>query len=160
MELITDKKNHLLRQPAKPVDRVTPEIRNLIREMRQKMKQWHGVGLAAPQIGVDKRIFVAEIGYTPETEGKFCVLINPEIISRSAKTNEMEEGCLSIPGKAGTISRHERITIQGLDEMGKKKKIKASGFWARVFQHEVDHLEGKLFIDRATNLRDVDSPAL
>jgi peptide deformylase len=157
MELVTDKKNPVLRQPAKPVDRVTPEIRTLIREMRTKMKEWHGIGLAAPQIGLNLQIFVAEIDYTPEREGKFYALINPEIISRSNKTNDMEEGCLSVPGKAGTISRSERVTIQGLNEMGKKIKIKASGFLARVFQHEIDHLNGKLFIDTASKIRDADT---
>ena len=155
MKLVTGEKSPVLRSNAQPVEKVTPEIRSLIRNMRKKMKEWHGVGLAAPQIGLNLQIFVAEIGYTPEHEGKFYAFINPQIISTSAKINEMEEGCLSIPLKAGTIKRHERVTIQGLNEMGKKVKVKASGFLARVFQHEVDHLNGKLFIDTASDMRNI-----
>jgi peptide deformylase len=126
----------------------------LIAHMRKMMVAERGVGLSANQIGLPYRIFVAQLpskdhkGYT----GKFYTLINPQVVSASAKKTADEEGCLSIPNVYGTVERAEKITVQGLDKNGKEVKIKAEGFLARIFQHEIDHLQGVLFIDKARNM--------
>jgi peptide deformylase len=122
------------------------EIRSLIKEMRTIMKRSDGVGLSANQVGLDKKMFVAEI------ENKFYAIFNPKITKRSDEKSEMEEGCLSVPDKFGTVARSEKIWLEGQNADGKKLKIKAWGFLARVFQHEVDHLEGKLFVDKSKDV--------
>jgi peptide deformylase len=106
------------------------------------MAQNRGLGLAAPQIGVSKRVFVYDVG-----EGQHAV-VNPRIVKRSGEEVSIE-GCLSIPGLQGEVPRALRVTITGLDENGEKVKIKAEGLLARVFQHEIDHLDGMMFVDRA-----------
>jgi len=153
MKIVTGTKTAVLRSSAKPVDNVDDEIRALIRTMQSAMKEAEGIGLAAPQIGVPLRIFVAEV------KGKFYAVINPEIIKTSKKTDIMEEGCLSVPGYYGPVKRFRRIVISGLDQRGKKIKIKAFGLLARVFQHEIDHLNGTLFVDKAKELRKVEHDA-
>ncbi|KKU91439.1 MAG: Peptide deformylase [Candidatus Jorgensenbacteria bacterium GW2011_GWA1_48_11] len=128
------------------------ELQTLIKSMRRAMKEANGIGLSANQIGVQKRIFVAQV---PDDNGrpKFYAVLNPEILKVSKETVSLEEGCLSVPETYGPVERPARITIQGQNLQGKKIKIKAWGLLARVFQHEIDHLDGKLFIDRAKNLR-------
>jgi len=124
------------------------ELRKLTREMRKKMNEVSGVGLSANQIGENKKLFVAQI---PNEQGKpkFYSIINPKITKKSSEKSILEEGCLSIPETYGPVERPNKITLTGYTVDGKKIKINAWGFLARVFQHEVDHLEGKLFIDRA-----------
>jgi len=122
------------------------EIRELVRKMRTIMKKADGVGLSANQVGLDARLFVAEV------DNKFYAIFNPKLIKKSEEKNEMEEGCLSVPDKFGTVTRSEKIWLEGQNADGKKIKIKAWGFLARVFQHEVDHLEGKLFIDKSKDV--------
>ena len=131
-----------LRQPARPVERVTRAHRALIHDMRDTMREAPGVGLAGPQIGVSERIFVFE------TDDAGRALINPEIMERSAETAEGEEGCLSIPGLYYPVQRRTRVRVAGLDEDGNPLSVDATDFLARVFQHEIDHLDGVLFIDR------------
>ena len=118
------------------------DINNLIKTMREVMDEADGVGLAANQIGLDMAVFV--VGF----DGKFYAIFNPEIIKASKEKEGSEEGCLSIPGHADIAYRHEKITLIGYDKNQKKIKIKAWGLLARIFQHEIDHLNGKLFIDR------------
>ena len=115
------------------------------------MKEYNGIGLSANQIGLPYRIFVAQV---PDKNGKikFYAIFNPEIIQISKETDIMEEGCLSIPDKFGYVERPSKLTISGYNMQGKKIKIKAWGLLARVFQHEIDHLDGKLFIDKATKI--------
>lgn len=125
------------------------EIRELIKTMRQSMQEAEGIGLSANQIGLDLKVFVAKV------ENKFYAVFNPEIIQSSKETVSMEEGCLSVPGVFGTLDRPEKITIKGYDPNGKSIKIKSWGLLARVFQHEIDHLNGKLFIDKAKNIAKV-----
>ncbi len=122
--------------------------------MREKMKEAHGIGLSANQIGLPYRVFVAQV---PSHQGrpKFYAIFNPEIVKQSKETEIMEEGCLSIPGKYGFVERASRIVIKGYDPNGKKIKIKAWGLLARVFQHEIDHLDGKLFIDRTNKVKEI-----
>ena len=127
------------------------KIKELLSEMRATMKKAQGIGLAANQVGYDFSLFIAQI---PGRVGdpKFYAIFNPKIIAHSNNKVSMEEGCLSVPMTYGSINRFESITLQGLDLNQKVVKIKAWGLLARVFQHEVDHLNGKLFIDNASNI--------
>jgi peptide deformylase len=120
--------------------------------MRQIMRAADGVGLSANQIELPYRLFVAQV---PDSQGrlKFYAIFNPEIVKISKKTELFEEGCLSTPSQYGLVPRPTQLTLKGFDMNGKKIKIKAWGLLARVFQHEVDHLNGKLFIDRTKNIR-------
>ena len=117
------------------------EVRELIKAMRKAMEAADGIGLAANQIGLDMKVFVARV------EGKFYAIFNPEIIKSSKETDIAVEGCLSVPDIMDEIIRPYRITLKGFDKAGKRLTIRAWGHLARVFQHEVDHLNGKLFID-------------
>ncbi len=129
------------------------EIDELIRRMRKIMKTALGVGLSANQIGLPYRLFVAEV---PDANGtsKFYAVFNPKL-ERDREVAVMEEGCLSVPGKYGFVERSTKVKLTGFDKRGKVLKIKAWGFLAHVFQHEVDHLDGKLFIDKAREIYDV-----
>ncbi len=113
------------------------------------MQEYEGIGLSANQIGLDVKVFVAKI------ENKFYAVFNPEIIQTSKEVITMDEGCLSVPGLFGSVERPAKVTIKGIDPVGKPIKIKAWGLLARVFQHEMDHLNGKLFIDKAKQVERV-----
>lgn len=117
------------------------EIRELIKKMRQVMEEANGIGLAANQIGLDMKVFVAQV------ERKFYAVFNPEITDTSKELELSAEGCLSVPEVMGEVPRHYRVTLKGYDKSGKRITIKAWGLLARVFQHEVDHLNGRLFVD-------------
>ncbi len=130
----------VLRKKCKEVEEITPEVKKLIEDMAKTMGKNNGVGLAAPQVGILKRIIVFE---TPDGPKGF---INPKILKKQKETEIMEEGCLSFPGLFLKIKRAKEIEIEALDENG--GKIKVQGFLARVLQHEIDHLDGILFIDR------------
>ncbi len=123
------------------------EINDLVKKMREVMKTHNGVGLSANQLGLDLRFFVAQV-----PQQRFYVIFNPQIIKFSEKKVILEEGCLSVPGMAGEVERAEKITLTGFDKNGRKIKIKAWGLLARVFQHETDHLNGILFIDKTKKL--------
>ncbi len=129
------------------------ELDELIRRMKRMMKLASGVGLSANQIGLGYRLFVAEV---PDANGtsKFYAVFNPKL-ERDREMAVMEEGCLSVPGKYGFVERSTKVRLTGLDKRGKVLKIRAWGFLAHVFQHEVDHLDGKLFIDKAKEVYDV-----
>jgi len=131
-----------LRQRAGEVDKITDLHRKLIADMFDTMREAPGVGLAAPQVGVMERIFVWEL------EDRSGTFINPTLVSRSSETEEDEEGCLSLPGIVYEVRRSSEVTIEGLDVDGNPTRIEASGLLARIFQHEVDHLDGVLFVDR------------
>lgn len=138
-------------------------INELIKKMRETMIAADGIGLAANQIGLNFSVFVAQIQKRDrhgnprslsKDESKFYAIFNPEIIKASKEKISLEEGCLSVPGGFyGDVERHEKITLVGYDKNGKKIKIKAWGLLAEVFQHEVDHLNGKLYIDKTKNLK-------
>jgi peptide deformylase len=132
----------VLRQAAAPVREITPEIKRVIADMTETM--WHqvGIGLAAPQVGLPHRILVMDDG-----KGGAQALLNPVIESRSGTVRE-EEGCLSLPGIFAEVERSKSITVSALDVEGKPVSFEASGLKARVVQHELDHLDGILFIDR------------
>ncbi len=152
--------NPVLRRKARAVANPnTPATQQLIDDMIATMRDAPGVGLAAPQVAVGQRIAVIEYGEKPEDapedlepEKKLYVLVNPEIVSRSEEMVDGAEGCLSLPGYAGNVMRHEAITIKALNRKGKPIKIKARAWLARIFQHEIDHLDGVLFIDRASKV--------
>jgi peptide deformylase len=132
----------VLRKKTEDVAEFDDEIRALITRMYIVMAEARGLGLAAPQVGVSKRIFTYDIGEGPHA------MINGKIL-RTSGEEVSSEGCLSIPGLQGDVARAERVTIAGIDENGDKVKIKAEGLLARVFQHETDHLDGTMFVDRA-----------
>ncbi len=122
------------------------EIREILKNMRIAMKMADGIGLSANQVGINAKVFVAQV------ENKFYAIFNPEVTKKSKEEDEMEEGCLSVPEYFGKVKRAEKIWIKGYDAGGKKIKIKAWGFLARIIQHELDHLEGKLFIDKTKEI--------
>jgi peptide deformylase len=130
------------------------EIAELVSRMRRIMRVANGVGLSANQIGLNLNMFVAEVPDVDDGGMKFYAIFNPKIEKKSEDTAILEEGCLSIPGKWGYVPRAERVTLTGFDKNGKSIKIKAWGLLAHVFQHETDHLQGKLFIDRTKKVFD------
>lgn len=143
-----------LRKKTAPFDfkKFTPkEVRDLVANMRRIMREANGIGLSANQIGLDLKMFVAEV---PDAQGglKFYSIFNPEFEKLSEATVTTEEGCLSIPGVFGDVARSQNVTLKGFDKNGRPVKIKAWGLLSRVFQHEVDHLNGKVFTDRAKAL--------
>lgn len=133
----------VLRTRAKKVSRFDAYLEKLVHDMWETMYEAPGVGLAAPQIGESIRVLVAEF------EENHVALVNPEITKRSDEMLLGTEGCLSIPGLVGEdVPRHAEITVKGRDPKGKEIRLKAGGWWARVLQHEIDHLDGVLYIDR------------
>lgn len=143
----------ILRQKAKPVERITRRVLKLLKDMEETMYAADGVGLAAPQVGISQRIFVVDVGDGP------MHFINPVLLAAEG-TDVDKEGCLSIPGTFGYVERAARVRLSALDAKGKSVRIDAEGFLARVLQHELDHLDGILFTDKATGIFKVtDSPA-
>jgi peptide deformylase len=136
----------VLRSKAKEIDEVNKKTNDLIDNMFETMYEEDGVGLAAPQVGMLKRIAVVDI-----REGNKVVLINPEIIEEEGKAI-MEEGCLSIPGETGDVIRAEKIKVRSLDREGSQIEFEAEGFEARAIQHEIDHLNGVLFVDKIVKI--------
>jgi peptide deformylase len=151
-EIITSE-NPVLRRKAKKTQKITSQLQALVDDMVETLHAADGLGLAAPQVAVSERLFVAEIEESEEHpgSGKLYVVFNPEYVFRSNEKVDSPEGCLSIPGWAGEVSRHYKIVIKGLDRHGKRVRIEAQGLLARVFQHEMDHLDGVLFTDRITD---------
>jgi peptide deformylase len=147
--------SRVLRTKSRKVQKVTRQLVDLAHDMLEMMHQVDGVGLAATQIGIPQRFFVAELPEDPDDEenelsGQPFILFNPEIIKSKGEQVALE-GCLSIPGWVGEVARYEQVTVEGLDERGKKVRHKVEGYLARVFQHEIDHLDGILFTDRLTD---------
>ena len=143
--------DQVLHAPATPVDALTPEIDRLIEDMIETMYAAPGVGLAAPQIGVPLRIFVVDISVGREASS-LLVVVNPQIVEREGMQLE-EEGCLSVPGFNATVVRPSRVVIKGLDRTGTEQQHEGSGLLARAFQHEMDHLDGMLFVDRLRGIK-------
>jgi len=133
----------VLREVAKPILKVGEDMPEFIGRMEEIMRQANGVGLAAPQLGVSQRVIVYDTG-----DG-LQAMINPKILKSSGEQMEPPEGCLSIPGLRGIVKRSDEVVVKALDENGRPIRVRAEGYAARVIQHEVDHLDGILFIDRA-----------
>jgi peptide deformylase len=140
-----------LHQPAQPVESITPEIERLVDDMVETMYAAPGIGLAAPQVGVAQRIFVADLTLGRDPAG-LIVMINPEFLEREGMQLE-EEGCLSLPGFNATVVRPARAVVRGLDRGGQVRQIEGTGLLARAFQHEMDHLDGTLFVDRLRGIK-------
>ncbi len=138
-----------LRRRAEAITEVDAQIRTLVDDMAETMYQAPGIGLAAPQINVSKRIIVID---TSETKDNLHVFVNPEIVSREGEQT-LEEGCLSVPGIYDNVTRAQRITVRALDREGQPFELEANGLLATCVQHELDHLEGKLFVDYLSRLK-------
>jgi len=138
-----------LARKAVPVTAVNDRIRALIRDMFETMYSAEGVGLAATQVGVAKRVIVLDVSPVDEAIPPVAV-VNPEIVSRSGSVTGIE-GCLSVPGVQGEVCRAETVEVRGLDEQGNPLRIRAAGILSRALQHEVDHLDGVLFIERVSS---------
>lgn len=143
---IIEKDDAMLRKRSKEVPKITPNVLKLIDNMLETMYEANGVGLAAPQVGVLKRVIVIDVGEGP------VKLINPEVIASSGSQTD-PEGCLSCPGMAGDVKRAKKVTVKGLLPSGEETIIEAEEFFARALQHEIDHLNGILFIDKAKHLQ-------
>ena len=134
----------VLRQKAAPVAAVDDAVRQLVEDLFETMRAARGVGLAANQIGVARRVAVVDVG---EEDPPPLVLINPVIVERAEETETAEEGCLSIPDIFGDVKRPVRVVVEALDVNGQPQRIDAAGYKARAIQHEIDHLDGILFLD-------------
>jgi peptide deformylase len=142
--------DRVLRQPAKRIAKVDDSTRKLARDMLQTMYSSNGIGLAAPQVAVNKQLIVIDIEHE-KPEIPAIVLINPQIVGFGSEICAFEEGCLSIPGVYLDVHRPKTIEVTYKDEWGKPQKLKADGLLARVIQHEIDHLQGVMFVDRVEN---------
>lgn len=144
----------VLRRKAHKVTVFDKDLQTLIDSMVETMREAPGVGLAAPQVGISQRLIVVEYGDDEDEDApaKLYVVANPEIIQTSEETELGVEGCLSIPNLVGEVDRNLKVTVKGYNRRGQPVRIKAEGWLARIFQHEIDHLEGVLFTDRATKV--------
>lgn len=145
MEIITYP-NQNLKEKTKPVEKIDKDIRELVERMKKTMIENRGVGLAANQIGESLAIFIAQ------DKNRIITFVNPKIIKFIGKEKIIEEGCLSVPNIFGYIKRYPEVIVEYQDLWGKKKKLRAKNLLAQIIQHEIDHLEGKLFIDKAIEL--------
>ena len=161
-EILTEP-NKLLREKSLAVEKVDEDLQKLMNDMLETMYAAPGIGLAAIQVGVPKRVIVLDIGWRNESEStkdeKQAVrknpmyFVNPEIITKSTNNSTYEEGCLSVPGQFAEIERPDKCHVKYLDYYGQPKEIKAEGMLATCIQHEMDHLEGILFIDHLSKLK-------
>jgi peptide deformylase len=140
---VTKMDNPVLHQKAKKVKNIDSSIQKLINDMIETMYEIDGVGLAAPQVGVPLQVVVFQL---PDDED-VTVLINPEIVKGSEKSEMMDEGCLSLPGYRGEVKRLTSVTVKGRNRQGKMIRIKGEGLLAQVLQHEIDHINGVVFVD-------------
>jgi peptide deformylase len=140
----------ILRQKADEIAEIDDELRTLIEDMYDAMYEAEGIGLAGPQVGLAKRVLVIDI--KDEAHPRFA-LINPRIVERGGEKQKEEEGCLSIPGVSALVERPTTVTVEAVDEHGQPLRLEADGLLARCIQHEVDHLDGVLFIDHLSPLK-------
>ena len=142
--------SEVLRRRAEEIPEIDDGLRKLIRDRLETMYDAEGIGLAGPQVGVDRRVIVVDLreeGSTP------LALVNPRIVDSAADTDKAEEGCLSIPGVSGVVERPTRVVVEALSDTGDPLRIEAEGLLGRCLQHEVDHLDGVLFVDRLSPLK-------
>lgn len=144
-----DKKLRLMSKSVAVDQIASGDMASMIADLIVTMQVENGVGIAAPQVGIQERVIIVDMHGTP------TAFINPEITERSFKLVNSEEGCLSVPGKWGIVKRHRSVTVKALDATGQPVSFKAHGLISIIFQHEIDHLDGILFIDRAEKLTDV-----
>lgn len=141
----------VLHAPASPVDAITPEITTLMEDMVETMYAAQGIGLAATQVGVGLRILVIDLS-VGRKEGELIHLINPVFVARDGIQYE-DEGCLSVPGYTARVERDAHVVVEGLDRHGAPARHEASGLLARAFQHEIDHLDGRIYVDHLRGLK-------
>ncbi len=149
----------VLRRKARPVSTFDKDLQTLIDDMIETMRDAPGVGLAAPQVGISQRLIVVEYAEPPEegeedkeVKPRLFVVANPEIVKTSEDKVLGVEGCLSIPGLVGEVERYSMVQVKGLNRRGQPMRVKAEGWLARIFQHEIDHINGVVFPDRATRV--------
>lgn len=154
MALLEIKKypDKVLKQKATPVEVFDGKLSRLIDDMLETMYAAPGIGLAAPQVGVSKRVLVIDVSHREEEKTPLVVLVNPEIISTEGET-ESEEGCLSLPGYITNVARSEKVAVRGFDKKGRQVEIECGGLLCRALQHEIDHLNGTLLIDRISSIK-------
>jgi peptide deformylase len=140
-----------LHRPAEPVQEITPDIERLIDDMIQTMYAAPGIGLAATQVGLPRRIFVVDVS-VGRNQADLLTFVNPEFVERDGMQLE-EEGCLSLPGFNATVARPARVVVKGLNRDGAEQVVEGTGLLARAFQHEMDHLDGLVFVDRLRGLQ-------
>ncbi|RCX23064.1 peptide deformylase [Fontibacillus phaseoli] len=150
MRIIVLEPDEVLHQVAKEVKKITPNVQKLLTDMAETMYEAEGVGLAAPQIGILKRVIVVDVG----DDNGLIELINPEIVSKDGEQFG-PEGCLSIPGYRGDVRRAQTVTVKGLDRNGNEVTYTGSDLLARAFQHEIDHLNGVLYTDIAEHVYEI-----
>ena len=136
-----------LSRRAAPVLKIDEPLKRLIKDMFETMYEYEGIGLAATQVGVDKRVIVLDVSSSDESCAPMA-LVNPEIVGSEGSATAVMEGCLSVPGARGEVIRPETVLVRGLNEDGEPVMLRADGILARALQHEIDHLDGVLFIDR------------
>ena len=141
----------VLHHPARPLDDISADIQALIDDMVQTMYAAPGIGLAAPQVGMPVRLFVVDLSLGHQASD-LIVLANPRFLEREGMQLE-EEGCLSLPGFNATVARPQRVVVTGLDREGRERTVEGTGLLARALQHEMDHLDGRLFVDRLRGVK-------
>lgn len=142
--------SEVLRRRADDIEQVDDELRSLIRDMFETMYDAEGIGLAGPQVGVSRRVIVVDV--QEEGAAPFA-LVNPRVVEQGPATEKGEEGCLSIPGLSALVERPARVVVEGLDERGEPVRIEGEGLLGRCLLHEIDHLDGVLFLDRLSPLK-------
>jgi peptide deformylase len=153
LKVETGTDNPILRKKSLPVSKFDKKLKKFLKDMTETMIKKDGVGLAAPQVGVNERIVVINFRIA-KSKWQTIPLFNPEILDASLATKCEDEGCLSLPGVVGKVDRFEKVIAKFLDEKGEKQVLELKGLNARVIQHEIDHLDGILFIDKATKIRE------
>jgi peptide deformylase len=143
----------VLREPAQAVDGLRDEIRQLVEDMFETMYHAQGVGLAAPQVGISERVIVVDVRDADEDGVGALALINPRVLEASRAKDKAPEGCLSIPGMEEVVERPSEVTVEGLNPDGETVTLEVTGLLSRAIQHEIDHLDGILFIDRVSPLK-------
>jgi peptide deformylase len=143
----------VLREPAAEIEDLNEETRVLVRDMLETMYHAQGIGLAAPQVGVSQRVIVVDLGEADEEQVGPVALVNPRVAESGKKTDRAPEGCLSIPGLEEVVERPAAVTVEGLSPEGERVRMEVSGLLSRALQHEIDHLDGILFIDRVSPLK-------
>ncbi len=143
----------ILRDPGVEVEAFDDELRELVEDMLETMYFAEGIGLAAPQIGVSRRVCVLDLADEDKPENGPWIFVNPVIVESSDEEDKATEGCLSIPEMEEVVSRPARVTVRGFDAEGEAIEVEADGLFARALQHEIDHLDGVLFIDRLSTFK-------
>lgn len=147
LPIITGVDNKILRTRSVLVKKLDKKVKKLIEDLRETMSAHDGLGIAAPQIGVNLRVFIVRLNYNTQNE-MIVPVINPKFLKMSEETESGEEGCLSVPGRFGLVRRSKNIQVRYMDLDGEQQILNFSGLNARIFQHEIDHLDGILFVDK------------